>query len=89
MKANYHKFTITVRDYVRNLDYAFSESTSCGKVKGAGASWFSTHLWASVTGSGHAVREVEEECLVSSLETVARGRREEETRDRQVFKERL
>lgn len=43
----------------------------------ARAAGASTHLWANVTGSGHAVQEVEEECLVSSLETVARGRREE------------
>lgn len=29
-----------------------------------------THPWANVTGSGHAVQEVEEECLVSSVETI-------------------
>lgn len=39
------------------------------------------HLWANVTGSGHAEQEVEGECLVSSLETVARGRSEEITRE--------
>lgn len=32
--------------------------------------WFSTHPWANVTGSGHVVQAVEEECPVSSVETI-------------------
>lgn len=51
---------------------AFAAGASCGQGKAADhVSRFATHLWASVGGSGHAVQEVEEECLVSSLETVA------------------
>lgn len=61
-------------------DCGFSTSTSCDRRKLSGCSAsFSTHLGANAAGSGHAVQEVEEECLVSSLETTVRGKREEDT----------
>lgn len=46
--------------------------TTCDQLKAARTSWHPTHLWANVTGSGHAVLEVEEVYLVFSVETAAR-----------------
>lgn len=48
---------------------AWERAKCCSQGKATGASRLATHLWASAGGSGHVAQEVEEEYLVTSLET--------------------
>lgn len=61
-------FSKHAQQHHRNANHV-NVYTSCRRQDSWWA-WSSTHPWANVTGNGHAVQEVEEERLASSVETI-------------------